>query len=320
VKLRQQIVQDHVERTAAMLQVDEDLAFLRFTHSLITGQSVHAFDPDDLAEGGQDKQIDVITIEDGGDRADICILQTKNTDSFSSNALIKLGNGLNWLFRKSRKDIMTLTNIAFRDKILEYRALQSNYGPSNLRILVGFVTTGHTSGLSDEFIQERRTIIQEYNNDTFEEFKFMTYGADEMVDLLKVQQRQTRRIDAEIRMKYDANNPSLIKYYAQDLKGLVCTVPAQEIARLVNADTEGSIFDLNLRRFLGTRGAVNKDIFSTCIRSESSYEFWFLNNGITIVCDHMDPVTDPDNPVIKLKNRLLNLLSTCPRSPSIDRL
>ena len=31
----------------------------------------------------------------------------------------------------------------------------------------------------------------------------------------------------------DANNPSLIKYYSEDLKGLVCSVPASEIACVV---------------------------------------------------------------------------------------
>jgi hypothetical protein len=66
---------------------------------------------------------------------------------------------------------------------------------------------------------------------------------------------------------------------------------------------------LNIRRFLGTRGGVNRDIFSTCSNVESSYEFWFLNDGITIVCDQFDPVTDPDNPHVKLKN--LQLVNGC---------
>jgi hypothetical protein len=70
----------------------------------------------------------------------------------------------------------------------------------------------------------------------------------------------------------------------------------------VNDDTSGSIFDLNIRRFLGSRGAVNKDIHETCTSLENSYEFWFLNNGITIVCDEFDANTDPDDPHIKLAN------------------
>lgn len=315
MNLRQQIIQDHIDKTINLLNVDKDIAFLRFSHSLITGVSVHSFDLDDFVDGGQDKQIDIITIDEAGDRADVYILQVKNTASFSSNALIQMRNGLNWMFNKTRKDVLTLKNVEFKDKILEYRALQSNLGPSNIRILVGFVTNGISSKISDEFIQERQTIIDEYDNDTFEEFEFVTYGADELVTLLKAQQRQTRRIDAEIRMKYDANNPSLIKYYAQDLKGLVCSVPAQEIARLVNADTVGAIFDLNLRRFLGIRGAINKDILATCKSAQSSYEFWFLNNGITVVCDEMDPVTDPDNPIIKLKN--MQIVNGCQTSTAL---
>ena len=43
----------------------------------------------------------------------------------------------------------------------------------------------------------------------------------------------------------------------------MCTVSAQEIARLVNDDPSGSVFDPNLRKFLGGRGAVDKDIMET---------------------------------------------------------
>ena len=117
-------------------------------------------------------------------------------------------------------------------------------------------------------------------------------------------EKRDRKIDAEIRINYDANNPSLIKYYhaISGLRGVVCTTTAQEIARIVNSDSTGSIFDLNIRRFLGTRGRVNADILRTCQQSDSSYLFWFLNNGITIVCDRIDAVTDPDNPIVKIEN------------------
>src|SRR3712207_2220776 len=108
MNLRQQIIDDNAERLAQTLGISPDEGFLRLAHSLIVGRSVHAFDPDDLVEGGQDKQIDTITIEEEGASADVYILQTKNTDSFSSNALIQMGNGLSWLFQKPRKDLATL--------------------------------------------------------------------------------------------------------------------------------------------------------------------------------------------------------------------
>ncbi len=105
-----------------------------------------------------------------------------------------------------------------------------------------------------------------------------------------------------MRIRYDANNPSLIKYHAEGLKGLVCSANAKEIAQIVLADTSGSVFDSNIRRFLGTRGAVNGDILKTCTDTAVSAQFWFLNNGITVICDSFDAVTDPDNAHVKIKN------------------
>jgi hypothetical protein len=315
MNLQQQIIANRVDELASTLGIQVTDAFMRLAFSLVTGKSVHAFDPSDIVDGGQDKQMDVFAIEEQGDSADVFIVQTKYTDSFSSNALIQLGNGLRWVFQRTRKDLDSLANTALRDKILEYRALQSNFGPSNIRVHVRFVTNGDASAVSSEFSQELKGIREAYGNDIFEAFSIDPIGFNELTDLSKMQERQTRRVDAELRVKYDANNPSLIKYYAQDLQGLVCSIPASEIARLVNENPDGAVFDLNIRRFLGSRGAVNKDIQSTCTSVESSYEFWFLNNGITVVCDKFDPVTDPDNAHVKLQN--LQIVNGCQTATTI---
>lgn len=315
MNLRQQIIANRVDELASTLGIEVTDAFMRLAFALVTGRSVHAFDLSDIVDGGQDKQMDVFAIVEQGDSADVFIVQTKYTDSFSSSALIQLGNGLRWVFQRPRKDLDSLTNTALRDKILEYRALQSTLGPSNIRVHVRFVTNGDASALSSEFLQELKGIREAYGNDTFEAFTIDPIGFNELTDLSKMQERQTRRVDAELKVKYDANNPSLIKYYAQDLQGLVCSIPASEIARLVNENPDGAVFDLNIRRFLGSRGAVNKDIQSTCTSIESSYEFWFLNNGITVVCDKVDPVTDPDNAHVKLQN--LQIVNGCQTATTI---
>lgn len=315
MNLRQQIIANRVDELASTLRIEVTDAFMRLAFALVTGRSVHAFDLSDIVDGGQDKQMDVFAIEEQGDSADVFIVQTKYTDSFSSNALIQLGNGLRWVFQRPRKDLDSLANTSLRDKILEYRALQSNLGPSNIRVHVRFVTYGDASALSGEFLQELTGIREAYANDTFEAFTIDPIGFNELTDLSKMQERQSRRVDAELKVKYDANNPSLIKYYAQDLQGLVCSIPASEIARLVNDNPDGAVFDLNIRRFLGSRGAVNKDIQSTCTSVESSYEFWFLNNGITVVCDKFDPVTDPDNAHVKLQN--LQIVNGCQTATTI---
>lgn len=116
--LRQQIIQDRVEQIQTSLGIDEDQAFLRFAHQIVTGISVLAFDESDSTGGGQDKQIDIITIEEEPSQATVYIIQAKNSESFSSNALIQMKNGLHWLFNKPISEIRTLSNISFRDKII----------------------------------------------------------------------------------------------------------------------------------------------------------------------------------------------------------
>ena len=304
MNLRQQLIQERIEKTSRDLKLSKDLAFIRFAHSLIVGKSVHSFDPDDLIDGSEEKQIDCITIDEDEDDATLYIFQFKNIDSFPSNTLILMRNGLEWIFNKQQSDMDQLSNLKFRDRILEYRSVQMRLGPSNIKVIVAYVTNGLSSSLSKEFVQEMKTINDQYNNNTFAEFQLQIWGAEELVGRMNAIEKNDRKIDADIRIIYDANNPSLIRYYhaKSGLRGVVCTTTAQEIARMVNNDSTGSIFDLNIRRFLGVRGRVNSDILRTCQQEDSSYLFWFLNNGITIVCDRIDAVTDPDNPIVKIEN------------------
>lgn len=316
--VRQQIVMDEVDGVAELLSLPEDVAFLRFAHQLLTGHSLHAFDEDDLVDGGQDKQIDAVTIDADDSSADVWIVQAKNSSSFSSNSLVQMGNGLRWFLEAPKKELETLDNQPFRDKILEFRGVRSELGPANLRLHVAFVATGSTEQISKEFEQEIRAIRQRYSDeDLLESFDIRAYGHDELNELLRARDRRAKSIDADLKIRYDVNKGSVINYRAHDLRGLVCTISAQEIARLVNEDAHGSVFDLNLRKFLGGRGAVNKDIMETCTSPESAHEFWFLNNGITIVCDDFDPNLDPDDPRVRLKN--LQIVNGCQTATTLAR-
>jgi hypothetical protein len=75
MNLRQQIIQDRAEALAGQLHLDIDTAFMRLVHSLVTGKSPHAFDPNDVVDGGQDKQMDLITIEEDDESTDVYVIQ-----------------------------------------------------------------------------------------------------------------------------------------------------------------------------------------------------------------------------------------------------
>ena len=317
MNIRQQIVQSNIEKTASHLELCDDDAFTRLAHSLISDQSLHSFEESDLVDGGQDKQIDLITIIDENDEAYIYILQVKNTQSFESNILIQMRNGLLWLFNKTRQDISSLSNTNFKDQILKYRTLQSSIGPSNIHVSVAYVTNASGTDVSDECRQEEKSIIDEYDNDVFASFKYEYWSSGEIVDRINAIEKKNKKISADIKIRYDANAPSLIKYQTQGLTGIVCTVPASEIAKIVNNDINGYVFDLNIRKYIGNRGSVNPEILSTCSNVDTSYLFWFLNNGITIVCDKVDPVTDPDDPHVKLSN--MQIVNGCQTASSLAR-
>lgn len=307
--LRQQLVADRVADLATSIGIPQDQAFERFVHSLVTGQSVHSLDPTDWVDGSQDKQIDLISIDDEDDEAEIFIISAKFTDGFSSNAIILMRNGLGWMLNRARAEVATISNEAFRYKILDVRSVLSGIGPSNIRVRCYFATNGLTSTLSAEYQQEVRGILAEYDNRTFAEFTFETLGADELVGLINRTERRNRSIDADVTIRYDANTPSLIRYQTQGLKGIICTAAARDIANLVIGDPGGALFDSNIRRFLGKGRSVNADILKTATEAASSYLFWFLNNGVTIVCDRCDPVADPDNPMVKITN--LQIVNGC---------
>jgi len=316
MEIRKQIVEDHIEKLNENLNLnDPNKAFQIFGHSLFIDNSVHSYDQNDDVDGGQDKQIDNITIEQKDGEGIIFISQAKNESSFSSNSIIQIRNGLNWIFNKKRVEIETLTNVKFKDKINECKELVGSIGPSNIEVRVAYITNGLTSNISDECNQELNSIKEQFDNDTFSKFTFEMIGAMEIVDRLNAQEKKGKKIQADIKIKYDTNSPSLIKYHSHGLKGIICTTTAKEIARIVNEDEKGFVFDLNVRKYLGNLGTVNKDIKETCSDEDTSYLFWFLNNGVTIVCDKVDPVTDPDNPHLKIEN--LQIVNGCQTSSSL---
>lgn len=307
---RQQIVQERTQELAAKLGVGDSEAFMRFVYAVIAQEDAERVDPADTVDGGGDKQIDVLAIQEDEDEATIFVIQAKFADGFPMGDLVKMGNGLDWLFSRNLADVEGLANKAFADRIKDFRSARKRLGPSNLRIVAGFVTNGDCSTqVGDEFGEELKAINERYNNDTYDHFELRPWGADELVAALNEIEKRKRQIDAVIPIRYDTNNPSLIKYHAAGMKGLVCTASAADIADLVAGDTTGTVFDLNVRRFLGEKKAVNADILRTCTSADEAALFWFLNNGVTVICDSFDAVTDPDDPHVQLKN--MQIINGC---------
>jgi hypothetical protein len=258
--IRQTLIADRISALSLTLGLPEDEGFERLAHNLCTDIGIYDFDDSDLVDGTQDKQIDLITIIQEEKEATVYVISVKKADGFSSTALTQTKSGLDWIFKTPRQQVESLSNINLKEKIFEVRQTLQQVGYSNVDIQVFFVTTGLTERISKEFLQEVVQLKRVFDDGTYKSFAFTPLGADELVDLIKRQEKRVRAIDASIAIKYDANTGSLIRYSSKGRKGLICTVNATEIAKLVEGDSAGALFDANVRRFLGKSGSVNSEV------------------------------------------------------------
>lgn len=261
------------------------------------------WDEEDYTEGQSDNGIDVVNIEDFRDFAVLTLLQTKAVTSFSSNAFNKLIDGLDIFLNYSKADYARIKNRSLVDKINTFRSSREQFGVDNIKVRLIFATLADSHKLTeeDEIIQRRDQLKGKYQ-DIYKDFSVEVVGFREIMDRYRAKSRREKEINADLRIVSNRKQVSSFSYQSAEIKSLVCTVPGSEIARIVNLDSSGFIFDMNVRRYLGAKGSVNKEIFTTSIDAEVSHRFWFLNNGITAVCDDFTVTDDPDKPIVKIKN------------------
>src|SRR4030067_1536302 len=140
-----------------------------------------------------------------------------------------------------------------------------------------------------------QTALEVYN---FGDFSY--YDSEDI--LSKILEKKYRRIDGHL--QFDGR-----QYFERSdgpIKGIVATVPAVELVNLVrdpdnNERIIEDVFNENVRVFLKLKNRINQSIYDTAL-SPKNFEFWYLNNGITIVCEECEYVPRAHSPVAKLKN------------------
>lgn len=102
-----------------------------------------------------------------------------------------------------------------------------------------------------------------------------------------------------------------------DLKGefgqaIIGTVPASELARL-HGKYRNQLFEGNVRLFIGERkGGINEKIIDTATNRPG--EFWALNNGITIVAESFEGLSE-----IRYKLRHFSIVNGCQTTVSLSK-
>jgi len=314
--IKKAYLHDKIEKLTSELLIDNGEAFLKLVYSSLFDSDIEDIDEADVIEGSQEKQIDIIKIiEEDENFTTVNIVQCKFEDGFGSNALICLKNGLDWIFNKPKDEYEKLGNPNLVRKIKEIRELRQNLGLSNMTINIYFITAGDTARFSSEFKQEMAA-FDNYKTSGYRSFNTYIWGVNEFVNHLNKIESSDKIIDQNIQIVYDVNQPSVIKTNSGGYTGVICSVRASEIVRLIEEDIQGVIFNKNIRKYLGSHKKISRTIYDACSSGDSKL-FWFLNNGITIVCDKVDFVPDPDKPHVKVKN--LQIVNGCQTSMTLKQ-
>lgn len=300
-------------------------AFMYFIYSIynnLENEDVDVTDiikTDDVVDGSQDKQIDIIHIEKNEEQEEaiIRIFQVKKTNGFSPNILIQIKNGLEWILEKPKEELGSNSNKKFVRKIKEVRNLLGEYNLSNIDLQIYYITLGNVNDLIDnnEFNEEYYALKNKYKNEGFRSYEVFILGACEIMDQLNLIEMKDKKIDESIKFIYDVNKPSLIEMESAEFKGVICSVLAKEIADIVSKDKNDILFDKNIRKYLQARGKVNQNIYETCSDEEKSKLFWCLNNGITMICDKFEVNKLSDSPHIYIEN--MQIINGCQTSVTL---
>src|SRR5688572_2436464 len=105
IKIKQTWIEENIDEIERDFE-SRDEAFMHLAVSLLFDIDTNSVDPEDIIDGGSDKQIDIIRINDNHEQgvAEIDIIQVKNKPGFSSTVLINIRNGLKWIFEKKKAD------------------------------------------------------------------------------------------------------------------------------------------------------------------------------------------------------------------------
>jgi len=251
---------------------------------------------DAITDGGNDRGVDALFIDDREAKSDIHIFQTKcvggfekSKSNFPSSEIDKLTSFVVDLTGHDT-DALESTNKLLKTKISDALEVLKE---ANATITVHFV--GNTASLIESEMKRVRVAFSRYKA-----IDFRMHDLDTLSDFFL--EKRTPALVREI----TAIDTNFFDRTDQNLRGVVCSVAATEIVDAIKSEddpeqVEAGIFDQNVRVYLKRRNRINRRIIESAL-SEDNHMFWYQNNGITITCDKVEIGPSRRAPKIKLTN------------------
>ncbi len=249
-----------------------------------------------ITDGGDDRGIDAVYIDGRPERRVIHLFQFKHvasfekvSSSFPSNEIDKIQSFLECCLRKDASLEKTCNPLLWNKVQDIWNALEDAVHSLHIHLCNNAtgLTQSHASRFEEALRPYQHAVLTQHDLIWFS--RHLSKGAtiEREYNLGLVEDQYFGRTDG----------------FA---KGLIGTVRGDEIVRLITdpnfpQEVDDTLFEDNIRLYLGEENDINRKIITTAL-SDKNTQFWYLNNGITIVCDRLDYQPRSANPKVRMIN------------------
>lgn len=245
------------------------------------------------------------------------IIQAKTTASFDNNAITNLLTYSNLFFSEDTSIFKTDEMKKFIE-LKNYIFQKGNKLKKNPELLFYYVTLG--SWVNDENLNAAISVGKNTLKSTnlFSDISFSPCGSDEIQNMFR---KTLAKLSATFKFE-----KRITMYSISDSEiGYSGVLPFKEFKKLLLEDNGSakSVFEDNIRDYLGPNPDVNKSIIET-IQSEDINAFSMLNNGVTVVASSIsipgDIATIEDYQIVNGCQTSNILIANMDESEHIDEL
>lgn len=246
-----------------------------------------------IVDGSDDCGVDAVYFAtDDNDNPEVYIFQSKYyqssdklTRNFEGAAIDKLLCAVDTLFLQPFKG-RSYTNHLLREKLESFHGLYKDSVP---KFNIIFCSNSYPPSEKDKQKINDWVDAHSHGNDIF---KVAYLHLKEISELIAPDQR--KNISDKLHLSGTWSN-----YESGNARSISGRVSISELARLYEKHGE-YLFDKNVRTYLRSTNLVNEKIRKT-LTGPKSHDFFYLNNGITIVCNKLNYLPG-ENPTVEMQS------------------
>jgi hypothetical protein len=213
------------------------------------------------------------------------VIQTKTESSFSEEAILRIQAAVNDLFDLAHdvNDFASTYNIHVRRAINIFReAYKGHLFAKDLKLQIYFYYATKGEEIHPNVQTRANGLVNQVKKlFTQAELNFHFYTAEKLFDLSRKGLEERLTLTVEEAMTTES-------------MGTICLVRLKDFYNFIHDEDTGELkhwlFEENVRDYEGKNVDVNKAIRETLEHPQGERDFWWLNNGITIVATQAAPL------------------------------